>query len=87
MKRSLFKLANFILPKKGVLPLKASAITTDNNDICLLIGLPGSGKGSLALHAKKKNIIANDELGWSPNGIYNLEGGVYARILNLRNQI
>jgi phosphoenolpyruvate carboxykinase (ATP) len=53
----------------------------------LLIGLPGSGKGSLPIHAKRKMIIANDEVGWSKDGIYNLEGGVYAKILNLKNKM
>jgi phosphoenolpyruvate carboxykinase (ATP) len=72
MKKSLFKMANFILPRKGALPLRASAFTTEDSSTCLMIGLPGSGKASLAIHAKKKNIIANDELAWTNDGIQNL---------------
>jgi phosphoenolpyruvate carboxykinase (ATP) len=87
MKKSLFKLANFILPRKGGLALRASAFTTEKNNTCMLIGLPGSGKGSLGIHAKKEKIIANDEVIWTKDGIQNMEGGVYAKILNLRNKL
>lgn len=76
-----------MLPRKGALPLRASSFTTLNNKTCLLIGLPGSGKGSLGINAKKQNIIANDEVMWTKDGIQNLEGGVYAKILNLRNKL
>ncbi len=87
MKKALFKLASFILPQKGVLPLRASAFTLNDDSTTLMIGLPGSGKASLALRAKKKNLIGNDEIGWSKDGVYNLEGGVYAKILNLKNKL
>ncbi len=87
MKKALFKLANFILPRKEVLPLRASAFVTEDNNTCILVGLPGSGKGSLAIHSKKKHLLANDEIAWSKDGISNLEGGVYAKILNLSNKI
>lgn len=87
MKKSLFKLANFILPRKEILPLRASAFITPKNDTCLLIGLPGSGKGSLSIHANKKNLLANDEVAWSKDGVSNLEGGVYEKILNLRSHV
>jgi phosphoenolpyruvate carboxykinase (ATP) len=69
MKKSLFKLASYIFPKKNVLPLRASAFTNKLGNSCILIGLPGSGKGSLSIRAQKKNLISNDELGWTPSGI------------------
>ena len=51
MKKSLLKMSSYMLPRKGLLTLRGSAFTLANNDVTLLIGLPGAGKGSLPLHA------------------------------------
>jgi len=52
--------------------LRASAFITPNNETCLLIGLPGSGKGSLSIHANKQYLLANDQIAWSKDGVSNL---------------
>jgi phosphoenolpyruvate carboxykinase (ATP) len=81
IKKAMFTVMNYLLPKQGVLPLHCSAILNQRHETSLLLGLSGTGKTSLCATGDK--IIGDDEHAWTADGIINLEAGCYAKCANL----
>ncbi|WP_298430396.1 phosphoenolpyruvate carboxykinase [uncultured Jannaschia sp.] len=83
-KKSVFTLLNYILPEKGVMPMHCSAnhATGDPDNSAVFFGLSGTGKTTLSA-APDRTLIGDDEHGWSETGIFNFEGGCYAKTINL----